>query len=71
VGDGDVAEEGAGFGVDDGEVCVFALKGGEHGDADCVGGVEGEGGGGVEVFDGGLKGEILFSLGLLILNIGR
>lgn len=54
MGDGDVAEEGAGFGVDDCEVCVFALKGGEHCDVDCVGGVEGEGGGRVEVFDGGL-----------------
>lgn len=54
MGDGDVAEQGAGFGVDNGEVCVFALKGGEHCDVDCVGGVEGEGGGGVEIFDGGL-----------------
>jgi hypothetical protein len=54
VRDGDVAEEGAGFGVDDGEVGVFALKGGEEGEGDCVGGVEGEGGWGVEVFDCGL-----------------
>jgi hypothetical protein len=55
VGDGDVAEEGAGLGVDDGEVGVFALIGGDEGEGDCVGGVEGEGGGRVEVLDGGLR----------------
>lgn len=62
VRDGDVAEEGAGLGVDDGEVGVFALEGGEEGEGDCVGGVEGEGGGGVEVLYCGLF-EWVVSLG--------
>lgn len=53
--DGNVAEEGARLGRDDGEVRVVALKGGEEGERDGVGGVEGEGRGGVEVFDGGLR----------------
>lgn len=55
MGDGDVAEEGAGVCVDDCEVGVVAFEGGEQGEGDCVGGVEGEGGGRVEVFDGGLE----------------
>lgn len=49
AGDGGVAEEGAGVGVDDGEVGVVALEGGEEGEGDGVRGVEGEGGRGVEV----------------------
>lgn len=54
LGDGDVAEEGAGLGVYDGEVGVVALEGEGEGEGDGVGGVEGEGGGGLEVLDGGL-----------------
>lgn len=51
---GDVAEKRAGVGRDDCEVGVVALKGGKEGVGDGVGGVEGEGGGRIEVFDGGL-----------------
>jgi len=54
VGDGDVAEEGAGGGGDDGEVGVFAFEGGDEGVRDGIGGDYGEGGGGVEVLDCGL-----------------
>lgn len=52
--DGDVAEERARLAVDDSQVCVVALEGGEESEGDGVGGVEGEGGGRVEVFNGGL-----------------
>lgn len=52
--DGDVAQQGARLGVDDGEVRVVALEGGEEGEGDGVGRVEGEGGGRVEVFYCGL-----------------
>ena len=55
VRDGDVAQEGAGVGGDDCEVRVVALEGGEEGERDSVGGVEGEGRGRVEVFNGGLE----------------
>lgn len=54
MGDGDVAEEGAGGGGDDCKVGVVAFEGGEEGEGDGVGGVEGQGGWGVEVFDGSL-----------------
>lgn len=54
VGDGEVAEQGARLAVDNGQVRVVALKGGEKGERDGVGGVEREGCGRVEVFDGGL-----------------
>ena len=51
VRDREVAEQGARGGVDDGQVGVVALEGGEEGDGDGVGGGEGEGRGGVEVLD--------------------
>lgn len=54
VGDGDVAEEGAGLGRDDGQVGILSLKGGDEGVGDGVGGGEGEGSRGVEVLDCGL-----------------
>lgn len=54
VRDGDVAQQGAGLGVDDGQVGVVALEGGEEGEGDGVGGVEGEGGWRLEVFYCGL-----------------
>lgn len=38
-------------------MCVFALKGEFEGEGDGVGGCEGEGGGWLEVFDGGLLGK--------------
>lgn len=38
-------------------MCVFALKGEFEGKGDGVGGCEGEGGGWLEVFDGGLLGK--------------
>lgn len=53
--DGEVTEQGAVLGVDDGEVCVVTLEGGEEGEGDGVGGVEGEGSRGVKVFYGGLR----------------
>ena len=56
MGDGEVAEEGAGVGCDDREVGVFALEGDEEGLGDGVRGVDGEGGGGVEIFYCGLGG---------------
>lgn len=37
---GEVAEEGTGVWVDDGEVGVVAFEGGEEGEGDGVGGVE-------------------------------
>lgn len=52
--DGDVPQQGAGLGVDDGQVGVVALEGGDEGEGDGVGRVEGEGGGGLEVFYCGL-----------------
>lgn len=55
--DGDVAEEGARVGGDDGQVRVLALKGAEEGDGDGVGGIEGESGGRVDVFYCGLEGK--------------
>lgn len=58
--DGDVAEQGAGLRVDDGQVGVVALKGGEEGERDGVRGVEGEGGGRVEVFYCGLGKRLVF-----------
>lgn len=54
MGDGEVAQKGAGVAVDDGQVRVVALEGREEGEGDGVGGVEGEGGRRVEVLDGGL-----------------
>lgn len=57
--DGEVSQQGASIGVDDGQVRVVALEGREEGEGDGVGGVEGEGGGRVEVLDGGLRGEVL------------
>lgn len=55
MGDGDVADEGARVGGDDGQVRVVALKGGEERDGDGVGGVERQGGGRVEILDSGLE----------------
>ena len=52
--DGNVADERARVGVDDGQVGVVALKGREEGERDGVRRREGEGGGRIEVFDGGL-----------------
>lgn len=52
--DGDVAQQGAGVGVDNGQVCVITLECGEEGEGDCVGGVDGEGSRRVEIFYGGL-----------------
>lgn len=52
--DGDVAEQSASLGVDDGQMCVVSFKGGEEGDGDGIGRVDGEGGRGVDVFNGGL-----------------
>lgn len=57
--DGEVSQQGAGIGVDDGQVSVVTLERREEGEGDGVGGVEGEGGGRVEVLDGGLGGEVL------------
>lgn len=54
VRNGKVADEGA-VGVNDGEVSVVALEGGEEGDGDGVLGGKGEGCGGVNVFYGGLS----------------
>lgn len=54
--DGYVAEERTCVGRNDGEVGVVALEGGEQGNGDAVGGVEGESGGRIEVFNGGLRG---------------
>jgi hypothetical protein len=70
VGDGDVAEEGARVGVDDGQVGVVALKGRDEGERDGVRGVEGESGGRVEVLDGGLS-FVSWTLGRLYENIPR
>ena len=61
VRDGEVAEEGARVGRDDGEVGVFSFEGDEECLGDGVGGVDGEGGGGVEIFYCGL-GEVGVSL---------
>jgi hypothetical protein len=46
-------------GRDDGEVCVVAFEGAGEGVVDWGGGVDGEGGGGVEVFDDGLLGGLV------------
>lgn len=53
--DGEVAQESAGLRIDDSEVCVVALEGGQEGERDGVGGVERERGRRVEVFDSGLN----------------
>lgn len=62
VRDGDVAQEAAGVGVDDGQVRVVPLEGGLEGEGDGVRGRQGEGGWGLEVFYCGLVG----LMGLLV-----
>jgi hypothetical protein len=56
VWDGEVAEEGAGVWVDDGEVGVVAFECGEESERDGVGRVERESCWRVEVFNCGLDG---------------
>lgn len=52
--DGDVAEQAARVGVDDGQVRVLPLEGGLQSEGDRVGGREGEGCWGLQVFYCGL-----------------
>lgn len=62
MGDGEVANKGA-VGVDDGQVGVVTLEGGEEGAGDGVVGGQGQGGRGVEVFYRCLVGPGLVSTG--------
>jgi hypothetical protein len=53
--DGNITQKSSGFGINDGQVGVVALKGGEEGERDSIRGVEREGGWRVEVLDSGLQ----------------
>lgn len=54
LGNGNVAEQGPRFAVDNGEVRIVALESKSEGEGDGIGGGEGECGGGLEVFYCGL-----------------
>lgn len=58
LGDGEVAEQTAGLGIDDGEVGVVALESSGERKGDWVRGGEGEGGWGLKVFYCGLGGNM-------------
>lgn len=69
---GDVAEEGFGGGIEDGEVGVVAFVGGGEGGGDGGEGGGGEGGWRVEVFDCGLRVEVFGqSVGCGGVGVGR
>lgn len=74
VRDGDVAQQGAGLAVDDGQVRVVAFEGEGEGEGDGVGRREGQGGGGLEVFYCGLsrgKEAMYLSVGFVMIHMGE
>jgi hypothetical protein len=68
--DGNVAQKSTGIGINDGQVSVVALEGGEEGERNGIGRVEREGGWRVEVFNSGL-GSVSFclSIGMRLIEV--